>query len=124
PRKCDVRWQGNCSLQGSERWMVMRSTFHDWLTAATLARSRNRQSDFPESCQDCRGSVSTIVTAITAAAARATTAVNAATGKTARACNSRPGFAHHEPTPFVFVVVQSLDRGLGLGIGIHLDKTK
>ena len=34
------------------------------------------------------------------------------------------GFAHHEPPPVVFVVIESLDRSLSLGVGVHLDKTE
>src|SRR4051812_31621716 len=66
----------------------------------------------------------TIVTSITAATARAATAVSAATSETAGAGDPRPGFAHHEPPPFVLVVIEPLDRGLSLGVGVHLDETE
>jgi hypothetical protein len=36
----------------------------------------------------------------------------------------RLGFAHREPPPVVFVVVESLDRSVSLGVGVHLDKTE
>src|SRR5271155_3779999 len=36
----------------------------------------------------------------------------------------RLGFAHHEPPPLVFVVIESLDRSFSLGVGVHLDKTE
>jgi hypothetical protein len=36
----------------------------------------------------------------------------------------RLGFAHYEPPPLVFVIIESLDRSLSLGVGVHLDKTE
>ena len=53
-----------------------------------------------------------------------TTAVNATTGEAAGAGYPWLGFAHNEPPPVVLAVIETLDRGLGLGVGVHLDKAE
>ena len=54
----------------------------------------------------------------------ATTAVNATTSEADSTGHPRLGFAHDEPPPLVFVVIESLDRSLSLGVGVHLDETE
>ena len=57
-------------------------------------------------------------------ATSASTAVKATTSEAAATSFPRLGFAHDEPPPVVFVVIESLDRSLSLGVSVHLDKTE
>ncbi len=66
----------------------------------------------------------TTTTSITITTAIATTAVNATTSEADSTGHPRLGFAHDEPPPLVFVVIESLDRSLSLGVGVHLDETE
>ena len=66
----------------------------------------------------------TATTSITITTASASTAVNATTSEAAGTGYPRLGFAHHEPPPLVFVIIESLDRRLSLGVRVHLDEAE
>ncbi len=61
---------------------------------------------------------------ITSTATSASTAVNATTSEADGTGYPRIGFAHNEPPPLVFEVVEPLDRHLSLGLRVHLDEAE
>ena len=95
---------------------------HD--SSAAPEGSRDHTSDPLETHRDGGRSIPTTTTSITITTAIATTAINATTSEADSTGYPRLGFAHHEPTPLVFLVMESLDRCLSLGVGVHLDKTE
>ena len=59
-----------------------------------------------------------------AATTSASTAVDAPTGEAAGTGYPRLGLVHREATPVVILIIESLDRRLGLGVGVHLDEAE
>ncbi len=77
----------------------------------------------------------TTTTVAAAAAAATTVAATAAAGATAAAAATAIaaataarlawlGLVDRQPATFIFLIVQALDRRLGLRFGVHLDKTE
>ena len=94
-------------------------------SSAAPEGSRGRTSDPLETHRvGGRSILASTAAAIATATTSACTAVNATTGEAAGTGYPRLGFAHHEPPPLVFVVIESLDRCLSLGVRVHLDEAE